>query len=195
MSTIAVVKKNGYAAIAADTLTKCGENKDSAEYVANHNKILALGEGCYVAIAGPVSAKLAMADYFSNLPEPPKLNNVAHIYRTWLKLHKALKEEYFLQLHEDPEDYFESSHMDAVIVNPSGIFGVSIHRDVQEFSKFYAYGGGAVFALGAMHALYSMPQKSAHEIACAGVQAASDFDDSTGLPVVSFEIKLRERED
>jgi len=33
MTTIAVVRKNGYAAIAADTLTKWGSGKESAAYI------------------------------------------------------------------------------------------------------------------------------------------------------------------
>ena len=38
MTTIAVVRKSGYAAIAADTLTKWGTGKESAAYVANNTK-------------------------------------------------------------------------------------------------------------------------------------------------------------
>ena len=40
MTSIVVVKKNGYATIAADTLTKWGSGKESAEYINNNTKIL-----------------------------------------------------------------------------------------------------------------------------------------------------------
>ena len=44
MTTVAVVRKNGVAAIAADTLTKWGPVKESATYVVNHEKILHVAE-------------------------------------------------------------------------------------------------------------------------------------------------------
>ena len=40
MTTIAVVKKQGVAAIATDTLTKWGTGKESAGYIANNDKIV-----------------------------------------------------------------------------------------------------------------------------------------------------------
>ncbi len=43
MTTVAVVRKEGVAAIAADTLTKWGSAKESAVYIANHEKILQRG--------------------------------------------------------------------------------------------------------------------------------------------------------
>ena len=60
MSTIVVVRKNGSAAIAADTLTTWEGSKDSAEYIVNHQKIFRSGDS-YLAIAGPTSAKDARA--------------------------------------------------------------------------------------------------------------------------------------
>ena len=44
MTTIAVVKKNGRTAIAADTLTKWGSGKESAAYIENNNKIVQAGD-------------------------------------------------------------------------------------------------------------------------------------------------------
>ncbi|HTE16485.1 MAG TPA: hypothetical protein VK642_15545 [Burkholderiales bacterium] len=38
MTTIAVVRKDGYVAIAADTMTKWGTGKETAEYVVNNHK-------------------------------------------------------------------------------------------------------------------------------------------------------------
>jgi hypothetical protein len=40
MTTIVAVKKNGYATIAADTLSLWGNMKESAEHIVNHEKIL-----------------------------------------------------------------------------------------------------------------------------------------------------------
>jgi ATP-dependent protease HslVU (ClpYQ) peptidase subunit len=191
MTTVTVVKKDGRIAIAADTLTKWGGGKESADYVANHEKIIRVGES-YVAITGSATFKLILADYFASLDEAPQLNSVASIFSTWNALHGALKEHYYLQTGEDKEDDLESSRMDVLIANPKGIFGVAAHRTVQEFSKFYAYGSGSPYALGAMYAAYRASALDADAIARLGVRAAAEFHDESGLPVQSFVMDIEE---
>ena len=44
MSTIVVIRKAGMGAICADTLTKWGTVKETADYVLNHEKIIQIGE-------------------------------------------------------------------------------------------------------------------------------------------------------
>lgn len=188
MSTITVVKKNGHVAIAADTLTKWGYSKESAEYVVNHEKIMKVGSN-YIGVCGSVTTGLALRAYFSN-PGKVKLNSVADIFQTWNRLHRVLKEEYFLNSKEADDNSYESSRMEALIANPRGIFGIGSYRSVQEFSKFYAYGSGGDYAQGAMYAIYEATE-SAEEIARIGVQAAAEFDEDTGLPITSHLIKLR----
>ncbi len=185
MTTVTVVRKEGRIAIAADTLTKWGGGKESADYVANHEKIIRVGDS-FVAITGSATFKLILADYFSALDEPPQLDSVANIFSVWNTLHGALKEQYFLQTGEDKEEDLESSRMDVLIANPRGIFGVAAHRTVQEFSKFYAYGSGSPYALGAMYAAYRAPALDAEAVARLGVMAAAEFHDESGLPVQSF---------
>lgn len=189
MSTITVVKKNGVAAIAADTLTKWGYAKESATYVANHEKILRLGDS-YVGVAGSATAEHAIRDYFSRRKQPPRLATSAQIFRTFTALHGVLKEEYFLNPKDEDEDSYESSRSDVLILNEHGIFGVDAYRCVQEFTKFYAYGGGCEYALGAMYAVYDS-ELSAEEIARLGVEASAEFDDSTGLPITSYTVRLK----
>ena len=191
MTTITVVKKAGRVAIASDTLTKWGNGKESSEYVANHEKIIRVGDS-YVAITGSATFKLILADYFSSLEETPPLDSVENIFSVWNALHGALKEQYYLQTGEDKEDDLESSRMDVLIANRHGIFGVAAHRTVQAFSKFYAYGSGSPYALGAMYAAYRAPSLDAEAIARLGVAAAAEFHDESGLPVQSFVIELEE---
>jgi len=191
MSTIVVVKKYGIAAIAADTLTKCGQSKDPSHYVVNHRKILSIGDS-WVAVAGASSAKLALEKHFKSLKPIPKLNKVESIFETWLDLHVNLKEKYFMQGGEAEDESFESSHIDVLIANSYGIFGVSAHRAVQEFTRFYSYGAGSVFALGAMFAVYDQQAFSALEIAELGIKAAAEFDSGTGLPMISQTVELRD---
>ncbi len=140
------------AAVAADTLTKWGSAKESALYIANHEKILKVGESL-IAVTGSATFKLILRDYFNDASDV-RLSNPQEIFRTWNRLHSTLKQRYYLMPEEDKEDALESSRMDVLIANPHGIFGVSGHRTVQEFSRFYAYGSGSDYALGALYSAY-----------------------------------------
>ena len=192
MTTIAVVRKGGVAAIAADTLTKWGSAKESASYIVNSEKILKVGSN-HVAVTGNATFKLILKDYFVEQGPDIQLGSAEEIFKTWNKFHAVLKERYFLMPEEDKEDALESSRMDVLIANPHGIFGVSGHRTVQEFSKFYAYGSGSDYALGALWANYDRPGLSAAQIARRAIEAAADFDDGTGLPMQCFTVKMQSR--
>ena len=191
MTTVTVVKKDGRIAIAADTLTKWGGGKESADYVANHEKIIQVGKS-HIAITGSATFKLILADYFSSLETQPEFDSTLEIFRVWNQMHAALKEQYYLQTGEDKEEDLESSRMDVLIANPKGIFGVAAHRTVQEFSRFYAYGSGSPYALGAMYAAYRAPSLDAEAVARLGVMAAAEFHDETGLPIQSFVMDIEE---
>jgi len=191
MTTVTVVKKDGHIAIAADTLTKWGGGKESADYVANHEKIIQVGKS-HIAITGSATFKLILADYFSSLEAQPEFDSTLDIFRVWNQMHAALKEQYYLQTGEDKEEDLESSRMDVLIANPKGIFGVAAHRTVQEFSRFYAYGSGSPYALGAMYAAYRAPSLDAEAVARLGVMAAAEFHDETGLPIQSYVMDLEE---
>lgn len=192
MTTIAVVRKNGYAAIAADTLTKWGSGKESAAYVANNVKIVKVGEA-YLAATGSATFKLILRDYFSQPGVPARFDGTLQIFKTWQAFHAALKERYFLATVTDKDDELESSKFDVLIASPHGIFGVGAHRTVQEYRKFYAIGSGTDLALGAMYAAYGDPRLSAVEVARLAIRAAAEFDDATGLPVIWRSLRLKSR--
>lgn len=190
MTTIAVVRKGGYAAIAADTLTKYGYTKESAEYVANHGKVLKVGRS-YIGLSGSLTADLAVRAYFAGAGGGARLESVMDIFAVWNDLHRALKEEFHINAQSADDSSFETSRVSALIANPHGIFGVSNQRAVQEFTKFYSYGSGDDYARGAMYAAYEDGGKTAEEVARLGVRAAAEFDEDTGLPIDSFVVKLR----
>ena len=190
MSTITVVKKDGWAAIAADTLTTCGTGQETAKYIVNHSKIIQVGES-YLAVCGPASAQNALQDYFSKHTHEMCFESVGALFSIWLGVHESLKEQYFLITGKDEEDSFESSEIDVLIVNSHGIFGIDRHRAAQEYGSFYATGGGSRFATGAMYAVYEDKNRSAEEIARLGVEAAAEFHSATGLPVISYAVKLK----
>lgn len=191
MSTITVVRKNNEIAIAADTLAKWGSEKNSAKYVVNNSKILKVGEN-YIAITGPSSGHHILTHYFNKQKGPIHLRNIDEIYSQWLNLHSAFKEHYHLDVKDDSETAFEASGLDILIANPHGIFAVGSHRDVQEFKYFYSYGAGNEYALGAMYVAYDNTALNAEDVARLGVEAAAEFDDSTGQPIDSFVVSERE---
>jgi ATP-dependent protease HslVU (ClpYQ) peptidase subunit len=190
MTTIAVVSKNGYAAMAADTMTKWGTGKETAGYIINHSKILSVGDTC-LGVTGSATFKTILRDYFSRPRVYARFDSPLEIFKTWQKMHAALKRDYFLVSGHSEDDAIESTRMDVLVMNPQGIFGVVAHRTVQEFSKFYAFGSGSSYALGTIYAVYDQPRKSAEGIARLAVEAAAEFDDSTGLPVECRTVRLK----
>lgn len=192
MTTIAVVRKNGVAAIAADTLTKWGTGKESADYIANNDKIVRAGD-TFIGASGSATFKTIMRDYFAQSRVRPRFDTTIGIFKTWQAFHVALKERYFLVVSGDKDDALESSRFDVLLANPHGIFGVGAHRTVQEYVKFYAIGSGTDVALGAMYGVYDDPRRGAEDIARFAIEAAAEFDDATGLPAVSHAVKLKRR--
>jgi ATP-dependent protease HslVU (ClpYQ) peptidase subunit len=190
MTTIAVVRKNGYAAIAADTMTKWGTGKETAEYIVNHDKVFRVGN-TYLGVTGNATFQTILRDYFERPRVYARFDTPYEIFKTWQKLHAVLKQDYYLIPGHGEDDAIESSRMDVLIVNPRGIFGVAAHRTVQEFAKFYAFGSGGDIAMGVCYATYGDSKRSAEDIARFSIEGAAEFDDSTGAPVISYAVKLR----
>lgn len=187
MSTIVVVRKGEKAVIAADTLTTCGNTKESAEYVVNHEKIIAYKDN-FLGISGSASLQIAVNCFLSETKKKIALDKINGIYKFGLVLHAELKDKHFLRA-DDDED-FETFRGDILIANKYGIFGLSSYRYVQQYSKFYANGSGGEYALGAMFAVYKDENKSAEEIAAVGVQAGTEFDDGSAAPIQTFTVKI-----
>ncbi len=187
MSTIVVVKKDNKTVIAADTLTTCGNTKESAAYVVNHEKILKYKDN-YLGISGSASLQIALNNFLSKTKKKISLAKIPDIYEFGLLLHAELKDKHFLR--PDDEEDFETFRGDILIANKHGIFGLSSYRYVQEYTKFYANGSGGEYALGAMFAVYGDENKSAEQIAEIGVQAGTEFDDGSATPIHSHIIQL-----
>ena len=189
MSTVVVVKKNGRACIGADTLTKRGYEKASAEYIANYSKILKFGN-TYFATVGLTVWQQVLTSYFGQMKRLPSFRSASAIFEAIRRMHPVLRDDYFLRPEEQDDDEFESSRLDTLIANPYGIFGLHSLRAVQEFGKFYAFGSGSGYAIGAMYAVYDT-HDSAEEIARIGLEAGAEFDDGTGAPFELYTLKLR----
>lgn len=190
MTTIVVVRKGAEVAIAADSMTKWGTGKETAEYIVNHGKLLQVGD-TWLGLTGNATFKTILADYFARPKVKPRFNTPLAIFRTWQALHTALKNDYHLLPGGHDDEPLESTRFDALIANRHGIFGVVAHRTVQEFSRYYAFGSGSSYAMGALHALHGQRGLNAELLAQRAVEAAAEFDDATGLPLAAHNIKLQ----
>lgn len=187
MTTIVAVKKNGVAAIAADTLTTFGNTRLPAHLDASHDKILHIGNS-YIGICGSAAHHLVLANLLSKTPDL-QLNSKAEIFETFRKLHPILKEECFLNPKEDEEDPYESSQITALIANANGIFGIYSMREVFEYTQYWAIGSGHEFALGALHHAYALYANAA-DSARAGVEAGIALDKNSGAPITLYSVAL-----
>jgi ATP-dependent HslUV protease subunit HslV len=187
MTTIVAVRKNGFATIAADTLTTFGNTRLHASQDASHDKILRIGDS-YVGVCGSAAHHLVLSSLLAKTPDV-KLNSKEAIFETFRKLHPILKEECFLNPKEDEEDPYESSQITALIANSHGIFAIYSMREVFEYTQYWAIGSGHEFSLGAMLQAYARCE-DASDIAQAGVEAGIAFDKNSAAPITMYNVKL-----
>ena len=190
MTTIVVVKKGKQAAIAGDTLTTYGSQLESSRYIKNHKKIVRYKSN-YFALTGWSASQTVLEDLLKKAEKEYKLSSEKEIFNWQLETHKLLKEMYFLKADKRDSDAFETSRVNMLLANPSGIYALSEYRYVKEISRFYSYGSGSNYALGAMYAAYNDKSKSAADIARIGVKAGAEFDDSTALPMNCYTVRLK----
>jgi ATP-dependent HslUV protease subunit HslV len=189
VSTIVAVLKNNTACIAADSLTSFGDTRQAAEFVTDYDKILPFGEQCYIGIVGSAAHHLVMQNLFEKHRDKINFGDRFGIFESMRQIHPILKDEYFMNSKDDDDDSYESSRVDALIVNRSGIFGLYSLREVDQYSRFWAVGSGAEFALGAMKVAYELFD-NAEDVARAGVEAGACFDNSSALPMTSYSLDI-----
>ena len=188
MTTIVAVRKNGRIAIGTDSLTSFGETRVAKQYKRVHDKILRVGES-YFGICGSSAHHLVFESIFAR-SKNLRFGSRAEVYETFRKLHTQLKKHAFMNPKESDGDPYESSQIDSLLVNPSGIYGVGSYREVFDYERFWAIGSGRNYALGAMFAVFQGPAGAA-EIARTGVEAGIEFDKSSGAPLFIHEIRAR----
>ena len=181
MSTVVVVRKNGVACIAAESMTSYGDMKLTAEYDLHNEKIQTFAD-THLAIVGSAAHSLVIESIMAREDFFPDFSSRPAIFATFSEVHRILKEDYYLNTKEEEADAYESSHIDALAVNKHGVFGVYAMREVYEYAQFWATGSGGYYALGAMHAVYDR-YDSAESIARAGVAAGAAFDNASALPM------------
>jgi ATP-dependent HslUV protease, peptidase subunit HslV len=187
VTTLVAVKKNGMAAIAADSLTTFGDTRLGRQYKGEHDKILEIN-GSFIGLCGSSAHPLVISSLLPKL-EDARLGSRMEVYETFRRLHPILKEQGYLNPKEDEDDPYESSQITALIVNSTGIYGVYSYREVFDYDRFWGIGSGRNFALGAMFAAYDRC-KTAADVAKIGVEAGAEFDTATQGPIVLHTVKL-----
>ena len=188
MTTLVAVKKNGMAAIAADSLTTFGDTRLGRQYKGEHDKILEIN-GSFIGLCGSSAHPLVISSLLPKL-EDARLGSRMEVYETFRRLHPILKEQGYLNPKEDEDDPYESSQITALIVNNTGIYGVYSYREVFDYDRFWGIGSGRNFALGAMFAAYDRCRTAA-DVAKIGVEAGAEFDTATQGPIVLHTVKLK----
>lgn len=190
MSIVVVVRKNGVACIASDTLTMFGDQLEAAKYHVEADKIYPLGKA-FVGSVGDAAHDLVLQSLFAGMRQPPAFRDRLEIFEWLRKQHRRLKDHYYLQASSgEDQDPYEPSHLTLLIASPFGIFGVYVLREVYEYTRFAAIGSGERYALGAMYSVYDRLE-SAEEIARAGVEAAIEFNSECGAPIHVHTVNLR----
>src|SRR3974390_463433 len=199
MTTIAVTKKNGMVAIAADSLTTFGDTRLAKHHKNLHDKILRVrnagaaaanhGLESLIAVCGSAANYVVLENPLARA-EVIDFSSRSAVYETVRKLHSVLKDHAFLNTKEDDDDPYESSQITALIANETGIYAVYSYREVFDFDRFWAAGSGRNYALGAMYAAYERA-KTAAELARIGVMAGCEFDRNSAAPVEVHTFKLR----
>ncbi len=188
MSTIVAVAKNNRACMAADSLTSFGDTLQADEFVADSEKIIRHGDN-HIGIVGSAANHLVMQNLLQKHADKVDFSDRFCIFESMRQLHPILKEEYFLNSKDEDDDSYESSRVDALIMNRSGIFGLYSLREVDQYTRFWAVGSGADFALGAMRVAYEQTDE-VEVIARVGIEAGACFDNATALLMSCYTIEL-----
>jgi ATP-dependent HslUV protease, peptidase subunit HslV len=190
MTTIAAVKKGKKICIGCDSLTVFGRRKEkNSQLQLNDGKIISHGS-LHIGFSGSAVWHEVIDNYFKRVKKKYNFEDVDSTYLEMLKLHKSLKENYYLTPQYNEGDIFESSEFLILFVNSHGIFEVDWMRNVRKYSQFAAIGTGDEYALGAMKAIYDS-EDDPKIIVKKGIEAAAKFDKKTELPAFYHTIDLR----
>jgi ATP-dependent protease HslVU (ClpYQ) peptidase subunit len=187
MTTLVVVRKNGSAAIAADSLTTFGDTRLAADHDRSYDKIVRYRD-TYIGLCGSAAHQLVFESLLAKHRDLD-FSDKSAIFETFRELHPILKEQHFLNPKEEEDDPYESTQITALIANANGIFGVFSMREVFEYTQFWAAGSGREFALGAMLARYAQAE-SAEAVARIGIEAGAKFDRNSALPMTLYALPL-----
>jgi ATP-dependent HslUV protease, peptidase subunit HslV len=182
---IVAVKKNGVTCIGGDV--SVGASDIHPEHLQGVEKILPVGDS-YLGIEPTPNAYWALKRYFQEKKDPICFASVGEIFREFLFLHQALKNDYDFSLSSFRKEPFERLNFQTLLINRYGIFLISQFHCVFEYTKFYAIGEGSDYALGALEARYNQ-RGSAEDLVRIGLEVAANFMIKAGPPGKIYTVK------
>ncbi len=188
MSIVCAAIKDDEIAIAADTQMSLGSLVTTAEDLKNCDKLLRVNDNV-IGIVGWTAMSTMLETIVSEKARLFVMDDRKKIYKSLMKLHEEMKENYYLETDEHKSQPVESLQLDALIINRNGIFEFGSYREVNQYLRFWAIGSGSRYSLGAMEALYDKAI-DAKELVETGVHTAAKFDGHCSLPATSEVMKL-----
>ncbi len=186
MTVLTAVKKNNKIVIAADTLVHSGSLLKDIDSKTNHDKITHYN-GTWFAYAGASMSALMLQDALHEYGDELDFHGLQNIYRSSLKLHTILKDNYFLMTGDGSSNQsVQDTQLHLLMANSSGIYEMTGDRNITEIPRFWSAGSGSRFALGAMYACFDNYDDPV-EIATMGIEAACKYDSYCGLPMTLYE--------
>lgn len=189
MGTLVAVKKGAEVCLATNAWN-LREPWLGGSLHATPHCIVKVGES-YIGLASSVAFQTCLENILNGLQGKriPALTSRQELFTFFNQIHETLRNESGMNPSYQPGQEFEWSPMNAIVINRSGIYRVDSSRGVYEFTRYWAYGSGEAFALGAMYASYDQ-DLSASEIAKKALAASSEFDGMGAIDPILVSIKI-----
>ena len=173
MGTILAVKKGNEIALGTDSLNAL-DTKLHPQSSGNRDCLLEVA-GSFIGLASTPAYQLAFEAAMKNqdLKKLPSLLDVEGIFEFFLHMHEILRNHYGMYVNFQQSQEFEWSPMNAILVNPTGIFKIDSSRSIVECKCYGSIGSAKDFAIGAAAALYSS-KKSAKQVVEAALQVTTE---------------------
>jgi ATP-dependent HslUV protease, peptidase subunit HslV len=190
MSVIVAVRKDGMAAIAADTQVSQGPIIVPGADRCFPSKIHHIA-GAYIGVVGSFAHHGVLRSLSRTKPELFNFESGDEVFETLRRIFPLLRDEYYLHTaRNDDDEEYESSQMFGMLISAAGVFSFSNSRDVSGYARFWSSGTGMELAIGAMDAIYDS-DRNALQVAEIGASTACKYDSSCGLPLESYELALK----
>ena len=179
MSTVVCVATSRGSFIAADTRRFDGTHLQPAELVVSPTKFIRFGDSL-VGMTGFQVYENLLEQWSAKEPDLSTRKSVFSFFVTFMD---TIQRQYHFDGDvEEKGSSFTSFDARFLVLNAGGIFCVDGDIGVTQYRHYWAIGSGCVFALGALHALYS-EAGDPRELACRAVDAGIRFDPYSGGPI------------
>jgi ATP-dependent HslUV protease subunit HslV len=190
MTTIVGIKRMGQIVLAADRrLAEANSILGETCKILEHTDVQ--GNVSFVGVAGPHTSLLALRSIFKE--HDIHLQSEDYVYESFLTIHGILKEQHYVNPTEFEGEAYESSQLQCMIANESGLYLVSSGREVMTIGEdgqgFNAIGSGRALAIGALNVLEAISTEGLGAQAVLAVVTASLYDSGTNSNIDTRTVK------